>query len=429
MSLTNIGRRGAIGLAAGALATPAILRPARAASRTIKLGFVSPRTGPIAAFGEADEFVMGNLAKVLAEGVVIKGVHYPVQVIQRDSQSNPNRAAEVTGQLIRSDKVDIMLASSTSDTVNPVSDQCEVNGVPCITTDNPWQAWFFGRKGDPKTGFDWTYHFFWGVEAAAAVCLGLWDSVPTNKRVGCLWSNDPDGNAVGDPQMGLPAFWRKAGYDVTDLRLFPMMSSDFSAQISALKQANVDIVSGVFIPPDFATFWTQAAQQGFRPKVATVLKALLFPSAVEALGDRGAGLSSEVWWSPGHPFKSSLTGQSSAEFAAEYTAKTKREWTQPMGFKHALIEVAFDVLKRTTDVDSPEAIRDAIRTTNMQSLVGHVGWNGAPGPINPMPNVCTTPLVGGQWTPGKQFKYDLLVANNSPAPFIPLGKKFELLPS
>ena len=29
----------------------------------------------------------------------------------------------------------------------PVSDQCEANGVPCISTVAPWQPWFFGRGG------------------------------------------------------------------------------------------------------------------------------------------------------------------------------------------------------------------------------------------------------------------------------------------
>lgn len=422
MTQTLIGRRAAVALTAGALATPAIFRHARAASRTIKLGFISPRTGPIAAFGEADDFVISALNKQLAEGIDIKGTRYPVQIIQRDSQSSANRAAEVAGQLIRSDKVDLLLASSTSDTTNPVSDQAEVNGVPCITTDTPWEAWFFGRKGDPKVGFDWTYHFFWGEADAAAAFTGMWDSVPTNKRVGVLWSNDPDGVALGDKEHGLAGFYKKAGYEVVDLGMFPVMGGDFTAQISDLKKAGVDIVNGVFIPPDFATFWTQAAQQGFKPKVATILKALLFPSAVEALGDRGAGLSSEVWWSPDHPFKSSLTGQTSAQYAGAWTAASKKEWTQPLGFKHALIEVAVDVLKRCADINSPEAIRDAIKATQMDTLVGKVGWKGGP-----VPNVCTTPLVGGQWAPGKSFKYDLLVANNKSAPIIPVAKPFEII--
>ena len=64
------------------------------------------------------------------------------------------------------------------------------------------------------------------------------------------------------------------------------------------------------IPPDFSTFWSQAAQQGFHPKIVTIGKALLFPSAVNSLGPRGNGLTTEIWWTPNFPFKSGLTGQS-----------------------------------------------------------------------------------------------------------------------
>ena len=77
----------------------------------------------------------------------------------------------------------------------------------------------------------------------------------------------------------------------------------------AFKQGKAEIVTGVVIPPDIKTFWTQAIQQGFKPKVLSVGKALLFPVAIEALGDLGQNISTEVWWTPNHPFKSSLTGQ------------------------------------------------------------------------------------------------------------------------
>lgn len=414
-----ISRRQAVTLIAGGLAAPAVLREARAASTTIKLGFVSPETGPIAAFGAADSFVLDGLKARLAKGVVVGGKRYPVEVLRRDSQSSADRASDVAGQLINGENVNIMLASSTSDTTNPVSDQCEVNAVPCISTDTPWQAWFFGRKGNPAKPFEWTYHFFWGVGDMAAAYTGLWSSIATNKRVGALWSNDPDGVAVGNQQVGMPALIKKAGFELVDLRMFSPMSQDFSAQIAELKKAKVDVVTGVFLPPDFTTFWTQSAQQGFQPKAATIAKALLFPSSVEAQGDRGAGLSSEVWWSPGSPFKSSLTGQSAAQYTAAYTAQTGHEWTQPMGFKHALIEVAMNVLERCKNLD-PDTIRDAIRATDMHSLVGPVSWKHGP-----LPNICVTPLVGGQWEKGKKFKYDLLIANNKPAPFIPLQKKFQ----
>jgi len=32
--------------------------PAQAATKTIKIGFVSPQTGPLAGFGEADKYVI-----------------------------------------------------------------------------------------------------------------------------------------------------------------------------------------------------------------------------------------------------------------------------------------------------------------------------------------------------------------------------------
>ena len=130
-----------------------------------------------------------------------------------------------------------------------------------------------------------------------------------------------------------------------------------------------------------------------------------------------------MWWSQHHPFKSGLTGQSAQQFCDAYTAATGKQWTQPIGFKHANIEVAIDVLKRAKKL-TPEDIRDAIKATDYNSLVGPLTWKGG-SPKNPVPNVCTTPLVGGQWKPGKNFKYDLNIVYNKTAPEIPLDSAFE----
>ena len=388
----------------------------KSSTRTIKIGLVSPKTGPLAAFAETDPFVLAEIRKILANGLEIGGKKYPVVIIEKDSQSNSNRAAEVTEQLIKRDKVDLILAAHTPETTNPVSDQCELNQIPCITTDTPWQANFFGRGGNPKTGFDWTYHFFWGLEDIIEAFTNLWSSVPTNKVVGVLFPNDSDGNAWADAERGLPPALKKLGFKYVDTGRFRSPANDFSAQISAFKKANVEIVTGVLAPPDFTTFWTQAQQQGFHPKIVTVGKAILFPASVETLGKLGDGLSSEVWWSPNHPYKSGLTGKSCKTFADEYSASTGKQWTQILGFKHALLEVAIDVLKRTKDINKPSSIRDAIVETKYNSIVGPVSW--ANGPVK---NVSKTPLVTGQWSTGNKYKYDLSIVNNKAAPEIPVA--------
>ncbi|MBV8745782.1 MAG: ABC transporter substrate-binding protein [Xanthobacteraceae bacterium] len=409
--------------AVGVLAAPKLFATARAAGRPIKIGMVSPATGPIAAFGEADQWVLGEVRKVLAPGITAAGEMHPVEIVYRDSQSNPNRAAEVTAQLINNDKVDMIIGSSTGDTVVPVADQCELAGVPCITADDPWEDFFFGRKGNPAKGFEWTYHFFWGFGMVADLFADMWLSIATNKKVGLMLTNDQDGIAASNPEHGMATAFRKKGLEVVDLGLYPPLSEDFTAQINQLKANNCEIACGIFNPPQFVTFWTQCAQQGYHPKIMTPPKALLFPSAVEALGDRGTGTSTEVWWSQHHPFKSGLTGQTAQQFCDAYTAATGKQWTQPIGFKHANLEVAIDVLKRAKSL-KPEDIRDAIKATEYNSLVGPLTWKGGT-PQNPVPNVCTTPLVGGQWKPGKKFKYDLNVVYDKTAPNIPLDSPFE----
>jgi len=420
---SSMTRRGAVKLAGGLLAAPALLRllPANAQSAGIKIGLVSPTTGPIAAFGEADDFILKQVMKVIGPGVQNNGKTYPIQIIVKDSQSNPSRAAEVAGELITAEKVDLILAANTPDTTNPVADQAEANEVPCITTNCPWQPYFFGRKGDPKKGFDWTYHFFWGLEDVIGAFTNLWNSTPTNKNVGGLFPNDADGNAWGDAELGFPKPLKGAGFALTDPGRYQPLSPDFSAQIAAFKKANVEIVTGVMIPPDFATFWSQAGQQGFKPKIVTIGKALLFPSAVAALGERGDGLSSEIWWSPSHPFKSSLTGQSAKELCAAYTAETKKPWTQPIGFSHGLYEVAIDVLKRAKNPKDAKALVEAIAATNLNTIVGPVGWGKGP-----VKNVSKTPLVAGQWTK-KGDKFDLVITSNETAPNIPAGGKLRPL--
>ena len=407
---------------AGAIASPWMFQSSRAASKTIKIGMVSPQTGPIAAFGEADQWVLAEVKKTLADGITVAGEKHPVEILYRDSQSNANRASEVTAQLINRDKVDMVIGSSTGDTVVPVADQCELAGMPCITADDPWEDFFFGRKGNPAKGFEWTYHFFWGFSMVANLFADMWLSLPTNKKVGLMLTNDQDGIAASDKEHGMATTFRKKGLEIIDLGLYPPLSDDFTAQIRQLKDNNCETICGIFNPPQFAIFWTQCAQQGYRPKIATPPKALLFPTAVEALGDRGTGTSTEVWWSHHHPFKSGLTGQTAQEFCDAYEKATGKQWTQPLGFKHANLEVAIDVLKRAKKLDAA-SIRDAIKETNYQSLVGPLTWKG--GPTNPVPNVCTTPLVGGQWKKGTKFKYDLNVVYNQTAPNIPLDSPFE----
>lgn len=404
------------------LAAPAVFRATRASAQdaVFKIGLVSPTTGPLAGFGEAQDWIIAGLQNAIG-GVTNNGVPVKIEIIAKDSQSNPNRAAEVAQELILNDGVNMIITKDTPDTTNPVADQCELNEIPCISTNCPWQPYFFGRGGNPEVGFNYTYHFFWGLEDIIANFTAIWDQSGVAKKVGGLFPNDADGNAWGDAALGLPGPLAAAGYTLTDPGRYQPLNNDFTSQIAAFKDAGCEIVTGVMIPPDFATFWSQAAQQGFAPKVVTIGKALLFPSSVEALGDRGDGLTTEVWWTPDYPFSSSLTGETAKQLGDSYVAASGKPWTATLGFSHAIFEVALDVVKRAADLTDKAAIMAAIAATDLQTIVGPVNWaNG------PMKNITKTPMSGGQWQ-RKDGKLELVIVNNKQNPNLPLTGEFKLL--
>ncbi len=407
----------------GGLTAAAVLRPgtaSAAADKKIRIGYISPRTGPFAPFTEADEFILEQVRKSLAGGLSIGGTAYDVEFLVRDDQTSPDRNSNLAAELINKSNIDLMLAHVG---VGPgVSQQCELNGVPCLSTMTPWQAWMFPMKGDPKKGFKYSYHFFWGIEDIASVFLDIWKGAETNKVVGSVFSNDVPGTAMGDSKLGLPGAFAQAGYKIIDNGKFPIGSDDFSSYIQLFKQEGVEIVTGLFNPPEWATFLNQSSQMGFKPKVCTIAKALLFPGGVAALGPRAEGMSTEIWWLPSYPFKSSLTGQTAAELAQSYQTATGREWTQPLGVVHALFEAGVAALKASGDPKSPAKVAEALRKLQQETVIGRLDFAGSG-----IANVSKIRVVGGQWHVAAGGKPELVITSNATAPEIPVQRRFELI--
>jgi len=412
-SRRSVLKAGAATLAANTVFAPAVLH---ADNLVIKVGHIAPKTGPMAGFAEAQDWTLNGIRQILASGLQIGGKTYKVEIVTKDSQTDESRTAEVASELILKDKVDIITASSGSIDCNPTANVAELNEVPCITTDDPWESYYYGRN-PPKEGFTWPYHFFWGLDQVLACFIGLWKEQQTNKVVGTLFNTAQDDTSWHD--AFIPAI-KNAGFTVVDPGQFPAFGNDFSPQVTAFKKAGVEIVTGNLFTPDFAGFYNQCAQMGYQPKVITLGKAFLFPADVASLGPRGVGVTSEVWWTPDHPYKSSLTGISCKDLAQSYEKDSGKHWTQPIPFKHALFEVVIDVLKRSKDPKDPKSVLDAIVSTDIHTIVGPVKWTG-----QPVKNVCTTPVVAGQWQKHGD-RLDIAIVNSGAFPEIKTTSK--LLP-
>ncbi len=387
---------------------PKVVKPASAAQRDyVLIGYTDPSTGPLAGLGAPTPWVNARVQKQVDKigGVFIKeyGKKVPVKFKVVDTEISPTKAADVASRLILNDKIDLMLTMYTPDVVNPVSAVCERYKMPCVGVGCPIDPWL---EGGP---YQWSFEAHFGVDQITNLFIGMWDEIAakTNKVVGVLFPNDADGIVWTKVfNTKLPA----KGYKMVDPGRFPFGTRDFSSQIDMFKKEKVEILTAVLIAPDWAAAWKQMHQQGFKPKMATIAKALLFPADVAALGgDLGNGLTTEIWWSRYHPYKSSLTGETPMQLCNAWTKETGKQWNKPVGLTYGGYEMAFDVMKRAQTLDK-EKIRDAIATMDLMTIFGHIKFNEK--------HVCEIPLVGGQWVKGKGVPFDLEIVYNKINPQI-----------
>jgi branched-chain amino acid transport system substrate-binding protein len=421
------------GLVLGGLAMPGVLEACLTSSTStpsgsIKIGYVSPITGATSGFGEPDSYVIGLARKAFQSGLSIGGTNYSVEIITRDSQSTPAVSSQVANDLISGQKVDLMLTTSTPETVNGVSAACEAAGVPCVSTVVPWQAWYLGLGGKvgQSTTFKYIFHYCFGVEQFFNAYTHLWPQVPTNKKVGVMYPNDADGNAI---RQALAPALMAAGYTIVDPGPYEDGTNDYSAQIARFIREDCQIFNTFPIPPDFATFWNQAKQQGYTKhvKIGQIAKTGLFPSQVTALGAIGNGLASGVYWAPTWPYKSTLTGVTCKQLGDGYETASGKQWNQQLGASLSLFDVAAAVLKASGDPKNKTKVAGTMKTLAVDTIVGHLDWNKPPSFAGaPIPNVQTTPIIGGQWKQGvSKWPIDFVICENSSDPNVPVASTLQ----
>jgi branched-chain amino acid transport system substrate-binding protein len=391
--------------------------------KTIKIGLVTPLTGAVASFAVSDQYVTNLIRKTpaFAKGIKVGGKTYPVDIIVKDSQSDPNRASQVAKDLVTSG-ADMVLTTSTPEVTNPVATVCESEGVPCVATIVPWESWYFGRGAKPGSTFQYTTMFFFGIPEFGECFIPMWNRISTDKTVALMYPNDADGNAFRDPKTGFPPLMHKAGYKTVDGGKYPDGTTDYSSMISKFKSHDCEVFSNAPIPPDFNIMWKQSAQQGFKPKIATVAKVLLFPSDVTALGDLAVNVATDAWWTPYHKQTSSLvSGLSAKQLADNFQAATGKQWLQSLGTTYSLYEVAHNAFSKVTDPHDRKEVAAQLRSMNYIGMSGALDFTSGP-----VPGVAIIKPVGVQWKKGSgQFPFELQVVDNSANKAVPITAKLE----
>src|ERR1700723_356993 len=300
-------------------------------SKEITIGWIHPLTGSLAGFGYPDNWVLQQVMATsqFKNGIKAGGSTYKVNIKSYDSQSSVTKAGSLAKQAIQQDNVDLLLASSTPETVNAVASQAETLGTPLICSNIPWESWYLNLfpKGNPQHATEkakYVVMYFLGAEHLVKCFIPMWnrihDQLHTNKVVAAAFPNDSDGDAF---RAVFPPIAEAAGYKFEMSSAYPDGTTNYSSMIAQFKADKADFFTNVPLPPDFAAMWKQSIQQGFRPKLATVAKVLLFPPDAYALGSEAYNVATDTWWVPTLPWKSSFTAENCQTMANEFEAATK----------------------------------------------------------------------------------------------------------
>jgi len=393
------------------------------AGGAINIGFITPLTGVLAGFASGDKYVLSQISQTSAykQGIKVGSKSYKVNIVVKDSQSSPTRATQVALQLITQNHVDLVLTTSTPETTNPVATVCERRHTPCLSTVVPWESWYVGLGGNPLSPtkkFQYCTMFFFGLKEFEGCFVPMWNRITNNKVVACQYPNDADGNAF---RLGFEPLIKASGYKVVDGGPYTDLATDFTSMIRQFKNKHAEVFSNSPLPPDFNVFWKQASQQGFKPKIATVAKVLLFPADTVALGPLVNNIATDSWWGPYMPNSSSLSGVSAKALADGYQAATGNQWVQSIGSSYALFEVAKEAFTQVSDPHDAAEVASALH---------HVSYTGMCGALNfqtgPAPGVGIINPVGVQWKKSTgQFPFEMLVVDNNLNPAVKIQAKLE----
>jgi branched-chain amino acid transport system substrate-binding protein len=416
--LRAVGAGAAVAGAGGLIqACGSSIKGASGATKGITIGWIHPLTGDLAGFGAADNWVIKKIKATTpySKGFKIHGKTYDVTIKSYDSQSSVTRAGDLARSAILNDNVDMLFASSTPETVNAVASQAETLGTPLICSNVPWESWYINLGGNPAKPTlvpKYTVMYFLGAEHLAKCFIPMWNRIHaqlhTDKVVAAAFPNDSDGNAF---RLIFPPIVKAAGYTFDMSAPYPDGTTNYTSMITQFKADKADFFTNVPLPPDFATMWKQSIQQGFRPKLATVAKVLLFPPDAYALGSEAYNIATDTWWVPTLPWVSSFTGENCQQFANQFEADGLGQWNANIS-NYSLFEAAHAAFTMVSDPHDHKEVAAAIHKVNIHALAGPLDFASG----GPAPGVAITPPAGVQWQKGTKYPLEMQIVDNTLLP-------------
>ena len=245
------------GLAAALVSTTALAQKkydTGATDKEIKIGGISPYSGPASAYGAIGKAISAYFAKINEEG----GIHgRKINFISLDDGYNPAKTVEQARKLVEEDEV--LFVFNTLGTPSNSAIHKYMNGKK---TPHLFVATGATKWGDPKN-FPWTMGWQPNYQSEAKVFAAHILETKPNAKIAVLYQNDDYGkdylkgfeDGLGDKAKTL--IISKISYEVTD----PTIDS----QLVSLKASGADTFFNITTPKFAAQAIKKAAEIGWKP--------------------------------------------------------------------------------------------------------------------------------------------------------------------
>jgi branched-chain amino acid transport system substrate-binding protein len=286
------------GCAVAALAT-IVAVPSVAQQKTIKIGFVSTFSGPVAAIGNdmRNSFELG----LDHHGRKLGGL--PVEVIYEDDQIKPEVGVQKTQKLIESDKVDFLVGYIWSN-VMLASLKPIVDSKTFTIVTNAGASQLSGELCSP-----YVFSTSWNNDQTPQA-VGLYMNQKNVKKVFLIGPN----YAAGKDMLEGVAATFKGEIIGRELTAWPNQL-DFSAELSKARAARPDAIFAFYPGGAGIQFITQYAQSGLKAQIPLYTAFTIDSLSLPRLKDLAVGIPGAQHW------VRDLPNDANRKYVADFRAK------------------------------------------------------------------------------------------------------------
>jgi branched-chain amino acid transport system substrate-binding protein len=323
--------------------------PSVAQQKTVKIGFISSFSGPVAAIGND----MRNSFELALDHLGRKVGGMPVEVIYEDDQIKPEVGVQKTQKLIESDKVDFMVGYIWSNvalaSLKPLVDSKTITFIT-----NAGASQISGELCSP-----YVFTTSWNNDQTPQA-IGLYMN---QKNVKTAFLIGPNYAAGKDMLEGVASTF-KGQVIGRELTAWPNQL-DFSAELSKARAAKPDAIFAFYPGGAGIQFVTQYAQSGMKGQIPLYTAFTIDELSIPRLKDLAVGIPGAQQW------VNDLPNAENKKFVSDYKEKYK---SSPSFYGAQTYDAAVlldSALKATKgDMSNKDALRKAIEKADFKSVRG-----------------------------------------------------------